>query len=69
MYLAHCAVDWSAVSEFSIPCPYSCSLTFNALLASDDIWHRMLIFANTLDLDQDRQNVGFDLDLTRLILL
>ena len=39
----------------------SCSV-FNSLPASADFCHLLITFANSLDLDQARQNVGPDLD-------
>ena len=41
---------------------------FNSFLASGDFFHMLITFANSLDSDQDRQNVGPDLDLNRLTL-
>ena len=38
------------------------------LPASGDLCHLLIIFANGLDPDQDRQNVGPDLDPNRLTL-
>ena len=35
---------------------------FNSFLASGDFCHLLIIFANSLDPDQDQQNVGPDLD-------
>ena len=37
------------------------------LLASGDFCHLLITFANSLDQDQDRQNVGPTLDRNRLI--
>ena len=39
----------------------SCSV-LNSLLASSDFWHLLITFANSLNPDQARQNVGPDLD-------
>ena len=40
-----------------------CHVTmFNSYLASGDFCHLLITFANSLELDQDRQNVGPDLD-------
>ena len=39
----------------------SCSV-FNSLLASGEFCHTLMTFANSLDPDQARQNVGPDLD-------
>ena len=39
----------------------SCSV-FNTLAAGSDFCHLLITFANSLDLDQARQNVGPDLD-------
>ena len=39
----------------------SCSV-FNSLPASSDFCHLLITFANSLDSDQARQNVGPDLD-------
>ena len=39
---------------------------FNSFLASDDFCPLLITFANSLDPDQDRQNVGPDLDLNSL---
>ena len=36
--------------------------------ARDTFCHLLITFANSLDPDQDRQNVGPDLDLNRLTL-
>ena len=38
------------------------SSVFNSLPASGDFCHLLIIFANSLDPDQARQNVGPDLD-------
>ena len=43
----------------------SCSV-FNSLPASGDFCHLLITFANSLDPDQARQNVGPDLDHNRL---
>ena len=40
----------------------------NSFLASDDLFRLLMIFANSLGPDQDRQNVGPDLDPNRLTL-
>ena len=40
----------------------------NSFLASRDLCHWLITFANSLDPDQDRQNVGPDLDSNRLTL-
>ena len=40
----------------------------NSFLASGDFWHLLMNFANSLDPDQDRQNVGPDLDSNSLTL-
>ena len=40
----------------------------NSFLASDDLFRLLMIFVNSLDPDQDRQNVGPDLDPNRLTL-
>ena len=37
-------------------------IKLNSFLASDDFCHLLITFANSLDPDQDRQNVGPDLD-------
>ena len=45
---------------------------FNSFLASGDLCHLLSTFANSLDPDQDRHNVGPDLDsngLTRKVFL
>ena len=39
-----------------------------SFLASDDFCHLLITFANRLDPNQDRQNVGSDLDPNRLTL-
>ena len=39
----------------------SCSV-FNSLLASSNLCHLLITFANSLDADQAQQNVGPDLD-------
>ena len=36
------------------------------ITASGDYCHLLITFANTLDLDKDRQNVSPDLDINRL---
>ena len=41
-------------------------LVFNSLLASVDLSSAVYQFANSLDPDQDRQNVGPDLNANRL---
>ena len=41
---------------------------WNPFLASGDFCRLLIIFANSLDPDQDRQNVGPDLDLNCLTL-
>ena len=38
----------------------------NSLPASDNFCHLLIIFANSLDPDQDRQNVGLDQELNCL---
>ena len=43
-------------------------IIFNYFLASGDFFHLLITFANSLDPDQDRQNVGPDLDTNRLTL-
>ena len=40
----------------------------NSFLASGDQYRLLVTFANSLDPDQDRQNVGPDLDPNRLTL-
>ena len=40
----------------------STSYIFNSFLASSDICHLLITLANSLDPDQDGQNVGPDLD-------
>ena len=44
--------------------PFKCTIihVFNSVLASGDFGRLLITFANNLDPDQDRQNVGFDLD-------
>ena len=37
-------------------------LRLNSFLASGNFYHLLISFANSLDPDQDRQNVGPDLD-------
>ena len=37
-------------------------MTFNSFLACGDFCHMLITFANSLDPDQDRRNVGPDLD-------
>ena len=44
------------------------SLVINAFLASVDFCRLLITFANSLDPDQDQQNVGLDLDPNRLTL-
>ena len=46
-------------------CLWNVSVSFPA---SGDFCHLLIIFANSLDPDQDRQNVGPDLDPNRLTL-
>ena len=41
---------------------------FNSLLACSDFCHLVIALANSLDPDQDQQNVGLDLDANRLTL-
>ena len=41
----------------------------NFFLASSDFCHLLITFANSLDPDQDGQNVGSDLDPNRLTLM
>ena len=41
---------------------------FNSLFASSDFYSLLITFANSVDQDQDRQNVGPDLDPNRLTL-
>ena len=43
------------------------SLSFNSFLARGDFCHLLITFANSLDPDQDRLNVGPDLDLNCLM--
>ena len=43
-------------------------LFFNSFLASSNFCHLLITFANSLDTDQDRQNVGCDLDQNCLAL-
>ena len=43
-------------------------LRTNSFLASSDFCRLLITFANNLDPDQDRQNVGPDLDLKYLTL-
>ena len=40
----------------------------NSLFVSGDLYRLLMSFANSLDPDQDRQNVGPDLDPNRLTL-
>ena len=40
----------------------SCLCMFNSFLASGNFCHLLITFANSFDSDQDRQNVGPDLD-------
>ena len=44
------------------------NITFNSFLANGDFCRLLLTFANSLDPDQDRRNVGPDLDLNSLTL-
>ena len=39
----------------------------NSSLANDDFCHLLIAFANSLDPDQDQQNIGPDLDPNHLI--
>ena len=48
-------------------CCHSKNLTVNYFLARGDFCHLLRTFANSLDPDLDRQNVGPDLDLNCLI--
>ena len=43
-------------------------MLLNIFLASGEFCHLLIIFANSLDPDQDRQNVGPDLDPKSLTL-
>ena len=47
---------------------YNCTCIFNAFPASGDFCSLLLTFVNSLVPDQDRQNVGPDLDSNRLTL-
>ena len=62
LHLIFVSDDNAHVSE------YTCSTFINSFLASGDFWHLLITFANSLDPDQDRQNVGPDLDPNRLAL-
>ena len=48
--------------------PLMC-LKIKFFLASSEFWRLLITFANSLEPDQDRQNVGHDLDPNRLTLL
>ena len=50
------------------PCDILCMYMFNSLLACDDFCRVLIIFAKSLDPDQDRHNVGPDLDPNHLTL-
>ena len=43
-------------------------LNFTPFLLAANFCHLLITFANSLDPDQDRQNVGRDLDTNRLTL-
>ena len=43
--------------------------TFNSLAASGNCCRLLIVFANSFDPDQDRQNVGLNFDLNCLTLL
>ena len=43
-------------------------MCINPILASDGVCRLLITFVNSLDPDQDRQNVGPDLDPNRLTL-
>ena len=68
----HCIILWYHL----IMCPLDRfvdtgvrpATVYNSLPACDDFCRLLITFANSLDPDQDRQNVGPDLDLNCLIL-
>ena len=45
----------------------SCALSYslNSLITIDDFCRLLITFANSLDSDQDRQKIGYDLDPNR----
>ena len=56
---------WFNLCKFSILCLY----TFNSFLASSGFCNPLIALANSLDPDQDQQNVGPDRDPNHLALI
>ena len=61
MRLLH-AVLQSRVKHSTTELPEHTSIFINSFFASGNICRLLINFANSLDPDQDRQNVGSDLD-------